>query len=129
MRNKKRDNLIKKLKKSGKVVISLSADPDHMPIRGNFDSGDKVADEKLEDELIKRSENGDVWAWAEVTVRAILITPHPMENIIGEDHLGGCSYESEADFRKDGYYDDMVNEALGKIADQLLGAAEIIKSL
>lgn len=46
------------------MKIAISAELDDLPIRGNaIDTGDLA-----EDELIARTRQGDVWAWANVTV-------------------------------------------------------------
>lgn len=43
----------------------------------------------------------NVWAWAQVEVRA------SYRGLEASDYLGCCSYESEEEFKKGGYYDDM----------------------
>ena len=67
---------------------------DDCPVRGNaLASGDDAYDKKVEDEILERLDNGDVWAWAVVEVRA------GYGDLSASDYLGACSYESEKDFR------------------------------
>lgn len=64
-------------------------------------------------------ERGNDWAWCRVTVRA------SWEGFSGTNSLGGCCYESEADFRTPhGYFPDMCAEAL---SDLQLVIGEAIK--
>jgi hypothetical protein len=41
------------------------------------------------------------------------------ELVLGEDYLGGCSYHSLKDFRRDGYFRDMVREATREARETL----------
>lgn len=112
---------IEKLRKV--ATITLTAEPDPTPLRGNaLASGDPVADREYEDRLIARLNDGDIWAWCVVTVTA------SWNGVSASDSLGGNSYDGEDDFcQEGGYYSDMVNEALGRLAmnlDGLLNAIE-----
>lgn len=94
------------------VVVTISAEPDDLPVRGNaMASGDADADREVEDEILARLDRGDAWAWASVRVRATWTAPSG-RTYHGDAHLGGCSYADEADFRTGGYYEQMVEEAL-----------------
>lgn len=99
------------------VVYAIEAEQDDIPIRGNaLASGDDELDKQVEDELIERVNNGDVWAWASVKVTASI----PGIDLEGVDYLGGCSYKDEEDFKQPGgYYDGMKNEALADLERQL----------
>lgn len=89
------------------VEFDIIAEVDHLEVRGNaLASGDENLDKETEDKILARLENGDVWAWAHVTVVA------RWEGFEGKDMLGACSYKNEADFMKGGYYDDMKQIAL-----------------
>lgn len=71
-------------------------------------------------ELADRTE----WGWCVVEVRATFA------GVVGRDVLGGCSYESEADFKSPGgYYDDMVSTALDDLATQLEDIADNINEV
>jgi len=47
-----------------------------------------------------------------------------MKKTIAEDYLGGCTYESEEDFKKDGYYADMKQNAYNSLIKQLKDLAK-----
>jgi hypothetical protein len=94
--------------------VRLIATQDDTPVRGNaLASGDDEEDRKYEDEIIRRINDGDVWAWANVEVHVTLA-----DGRTGACRLGGCSYKDEADFKQDGgYYEDLINEAVGEAYD------------
>ena len=93
------------------VEFEVIAEMDDIPVRGNaIASGDEEVDRECEDEIMRRLDNGDVWAWASVEVKAT------WKGFEGSDYLGGCSYEDEADFcQPGGYYDDMKGRALEEL--------------
>lgn len=88
------------------VTYRLVVEPEDIPVRGNAQaSGDDAYDRQVEDAIIRRLDNGDVWAWACVTVIA------ECEGFKGYDTLGGCSYADEEDFKRGPYYEDMCEVA------------------
>lgn len=97
------------------VEFVISVDYDDTPVRGNaLVSGDDQQDKECEDKIIERLNNGDVWAWALVTVEA------KHRGLVGVDYLGGCSYEDEDDFKVGGgYYEDMKTNAYNDLISQL----------
>jgi hypothetical protein len=62
---------------------------------------------------------GNEWGWCCVEVVAELDG-----NFSGYDYLGGCSYESEENFKNDGYYEDMQHVALADLECVLAAAAQ-----
>lgn len=88
-------------------TFSLSAKQSDIPVRENaMVSGDAENDRRYEDEIISRLDDGDVWAWADVTVTCY------WNGFVGTASLGGCCYEDEEDFCKPGgYFDDLKVEA------------------
>lgn len=114
------------LKKLAKLAtITLRAEVDDIPVRGNaMASGDDAADQAVENEILARLDNGDVWAWAHVTVTATFGGSRQ-----GRANLGACSYESEADFRRDPYFTDMVREALEELASNLESTGKAIEAV
>lgn len=105
------------------VVYEIEAEFDYIPIRGNaLVSGDDELDRKVEDELIERVGNGDVWAWASVKVTASI----PGIDLEGVDYLGGCSYRDEEDFKQDGYYEDMKAQALEDLEKQIQAVFNLV---
>lgn len=94
------------------VAYTIHVSEDDTPIRGNaLASGNSDIDRECEEAIIRRLNNGDVWAWAFVRVTAQAIVNGVLYT--GEDCLGGCSYKNEADFKQPGdYYDDMKHVAL-----------------
>lgn len=101
------------------VKFTLEAEQDDIPVRGNaMASGDEEVDKRYEDEIIERLNNGDVWAWASVCVKA------EWRGIEGTAYLGGCCYKDEDDFKKEGiYYDGMKQDAY----DELIGKIKALK--
>lgn len=84
-------------------TVEIVAEQDDVRVRGNaVCSGDPDLDKEYEDEILRRLDDGDVWAWADVAVRV------SYKGFAGEDYLGCCSYEDEADFTANsGYFGDM----------------------
>lgn len=106
------ESFIAKLVESAEITVV--AEYDDIPVRGNFDSGDAEQDRALEDSILDRLDRGDVWAWAYVRVQATA------GGVTGEDTLGGCSYESEREFMQGGDYgQDMIKEARADLRKKL----------
>lgn len=97
------------------VDFTIEAECDDVPVRGNaIMSGDDAFDKKVENEILERLIDGDVWAWASVKVTGTY------RNILkASDYLGCCSYANQEDFTKDGYYDDMRQNIVNELNDQL----------
>jgi len=97
------------------VEFTIHVEEEHMSVKGNaVDSGDPVFDKQVEDKILRELERGNVGAWAAVEVRAVY------KDFTASDYLGGCSYKSEADFKKgDGYYAAMKKEAYKALIDKL----------
>ena len=94
----------------GQIEYTLRVQRDDNEVRGNaLVSGDDKLDRETEDAILARLADGDVWAWAYVTVTATL------DGFTGTDHLGGCSYENEAAFRACQYYTDMCDVARDRL--------------
>lgn len=116
---------IRKLTKDD-VKFTIVVEPEDIPIRGNYMvSGDDAADKEAEDEVIKDFNNGNVWAWCTIRVKA------HWGSFSGSDLLGGCSYKDEQDFKDDIYYEDMkkgaledLNEQIQKTFDEILTLVE-----
>ena len=107
------------------VEISLTIHGDEDGPRGQFASGDDARDEEIVQEILTRLNRGDLWAWCVVTVEA------RWKGFSGTNHLGGCSYENEADFKQEGgYYQQMVNEAVDElneaVAEAYAGISELV---
>jgi hypothetical protein len=97
------------------VYFTIEVDYDDIPVRGNaVMSGNKDIDKDIEDDILDRLDDGDVWAWASVKVIG------SYKGILkASDYLGACSYEDEEEFKQDGYYDDMRQSILDNLNDQL----------
>lgn len=91
-------------------LITLAFTPEEDDPRGHFDSGDEAADQEIFDKI----ENGTyLWFCARVTVSKAGV-------VLGTDYLGGCCYESAADFMvPDGYYPDMIASAMREAKETL----------
>ena len=105
------------------TAIRVLAEPEFIPVEDNASaSGDDDFDRKVEHTILCRLQQGDIWAWAAVTV---VVRWGPFEGI---SHLGCCSYLDEKDFRQPGgYFDDMVNEALEELNRKVNEAYQQIK--
>jgi hypothetical protein len=91
-------------------TIQLWRRDEDMSPRGQFQREDGSDDE----ELIHDIESGRYdWFCAEVTASKADV-------VLGHDFLGGCCYESAKDFvTPDGYYPDMVAEAIAEAREKL----------
>lgn len=90
--------------------ITLEAIPETVRVRGNASAWSEEEDKAYEDEILARLASGDVWAWftAKVTVR----DSHGRE---ASDYLGCCCYEDGRDFKRGGYYLDMIKVCIDEI--------------
>lgn len=97
------------------VVYTLDVEMDDLEVRGNaLASGDDAEDRRVEDRIIRRLNDGDVWAWASVKVMA------SWNGIEGVAYLDACSYQDEADFKQPGgYYEDMKAQALDDLKNEI----------
>lgn len=88
--------------------IECVVGPEHESYRAQIDDATSVA--WIEDQI----DRGNVWAWCSVKVSV------SYRGLTCDEHLGGCSYESEESFvTGSGYYDDMVKTALTELAGLL----------
>lgn len=103
--------------------ISIRAEPEWVPVAGNaMASGDETLDRAVEQEILQRLDQGDLWAWAAVMVEV------SWQCFRGSACLGCCSYESEEDFRAPGgYFDDLVEEALADLNRELVSVYQHLK--
>lgn len=82
--------------------------PEDTQIEGNvLASGNDAEDKRAEDYVRAELASGNEWAWCTVKVTAFV----PGMGLEKSEYLGCCSYKSESDFKRDGYYTDMCNEA------------------
>jgi len=96
------------------VSIEVTQEYEDLEVSGQFASGDAAADKEMIAKIIRRHNSGDIWAWfyAKVTVS--------FDGLTSDQYLGACSYEDEADFRRDGgYFSDMVSEAIDELNAQI----------
>jgi hypothetical protein len=77
--------------------------------------------------LIRRIENGDIWAWAQVECR-LTITFENGLTATGSDSLGHCSYPDANSFLSDGYWADMRENAWSEVIGQLAQMAGILQA-
>ena len=101
------------------IEYTIECLEEDIPVRGNaLASGDDAEDRKCEDEITRRLDRGDLWAWCHVRVTARIVDmPHLGE---GRADLGCCSYENERDFKVDGgYYKQMCDEAREDLINDL----------
>ena len=107
-----------------KIRYQIEIEQDDIPVRGNaIASGDNATDKAVEDEIIKRLDNGDTWAWCSVCVVA------EAGGVEGRAYLGACSYKDEEDFRAGGYYEQMQEEAKNDLMEQLRRAKKTLEEI
>lgn len=100
------------------IKFWVDHEEDDAPVRGNaMVSGDEVADRTLENAILMRLRYGDLWAWARVTVCASIEIDGQI--FVGKDHLSGCSYRDEVEFKADGYFEQMKREAVADLCTEL----------
>jgi hypothetical protein len=105
------------------VTFEIEIEDEGFTPRGQFASGDE-ADRQLENEIIKRLDRGDLWAWCCVRVIA------RWNGFEGDVYLGGCSYADEDDFKADGgYYPQLCDEALENLNAEIKRTCERIAPL
>ena len=96
------------------IKYRISCELEDLPVRGNAcASGDEAQDKEVEDRVLAELEHNP-WAWCSVgvTVTIRVDVDDDYFTFIGHDHLGCCSYKSQADFEADGYFEDMKKNAL-----------------
>ena len=96
------------------ITWTVTAQFDDIPVRGNaMVSGDADFDREVEDRILSRLEDGDVWAWAMVLVQG------EYKGLSASDTLGACNYADQDDFEQGGYYDDMRATVVDSLNEQL----------
>ena len=110
-----------------KIEFNIEILPeDYIEVRGNaMASGDDAFDKECEDKILKRLEQGDIYAWCIITVKATI----DGINLEGTDHLGCVSchdFDDAKNVAKDhGMYDEAAKDLLAQIESvKKLGGAE-----
>ena len=99
---------------AGDINIQIECQPELIPVTGHaMASGDPEVDKAAENDILSQLADGNDWAWGAVTVSGTF------HGLSASDHLGCCSYKDEQDFRKDGYFDDMVSEVVADLNRQV----------
>ena len=102
------------------ISIELRIEPDDKPMMGNLiASGDEAVDRSYISKARERLDYGDWWAWGVVEVRVTKTCDKcGVEHLVGQSFLGGCSFEGEEDFKRSGYYTNMIREALNEAEEE-----------
>jgi len=111
------------------VEFTITAEEEHIPIRGSFDSGDNAADEEMAKSIERDFNSGNEWAWCCVKVTG---TWSPTEDVSlkADAYLGGCSYKSKRDFVEcNDYCKDMKAEVLDELNKKVKTCAEALECL
>lgn len=96
------------------ATITVTAEPEEIPIEGNACAcGEEECWDAHIRPVMDAVDNGNQWAWCAVRVKAEL------SGFEGHAYLGCCSYANEEDFKKGGYFEDMVDEALNDLQEQI----------
>lgn len=102
------------------ITYTIGCLEEDIPVRGNaIASGDDAVDKETEDWIFEQLNSGNPWAWCCVKVTATVDLDG--DEINGYTYLGACSYKSEADFKADGYYEDMKAQAKEDLISKLKG--------
>lgn len=102
-------------------IVLMEEDP--CLVRGSFATDEPEKDRELEEDILRRLRDGDQWAWCCVKVVA------RWNGFEAFDTLGCCSYESEKDFKRGGYWEDMKAEALRGLNEEARAAFDRIEPL
>lgn len=102
-------------KDSPGITVTLTCEPEDVSPYGNVQATeDDAADNLAAARVVEELNQGNQWAWCCVHVVV------SYKGILKADrYLGCCSYESEAAFRSDGYFDDLVSECISDLDDQI----------
>lgn len=95
------------------VDFEILVHPEDTPVEGNASAIDEETDEQIANNIYEQLDNGNIWAWCTVEVKA------SYKGISASDYLGCCSYKDEADFKNDGYYKDMKQIAFDNLIEEL----------
>lgn len=102
-------------KDSKGISITVTANPCDIPIEGNASAIDEFTDRAIVESIREKLADGNMWAWCEVTVKVTY-----RDTLSASAYLGGCSYDSERDFRHDnGYFGEMVQECINRLNKDL----------
>jgi hypothetical protein len=94
------------------VTFKVTCHEEHIPIKGNYIVSGDDYDREQEQLLLKELEYNE-WAWCCIKVTA------EYKGLKECDYLGGCSYDSEEDFKNCGYYEDMKATAYSRLIERL----------
>jgi hypothetical protein len=96
------------------IEFELIVHEESTPIKGNaLASGDDATDKKQERMIERQLANGNSWAWCCVQMKGTY------KGLEASDYLGCCSYKSQKDFERDGYYQDMKTTVFADILKQI----------
>jgi len=98
-----------------RIQYKIECLPEYIPIKGNVSAIDEKIDRECEERVISSLESGNLWAWCCVKVTAFI----DGIDLEGVDYLGGCSYKSENDFKRGGYWKDMKQQAKNDLLTQI----------
>jgi hypothetical protein len=86
---------------------------------GHFATGDAELDKKLVSDILSKLNRGHLEAWFVAKVEC-----EGPNGFSGVAYLGACSYESFEDFKKDGYYESMCDDAYNDMVRRMKASIE-----
>lgn len=116
------------------VEYDYEAEPDY-DFAPDFMSGDpeyEAEDRKMEEDAKRRLDQGDIWAWFMFRVIATWKDSTGKKYTGTSNYLGGNSYASEEDFRRDfeaGEFTDMKDDAYENLMSQVEDADTGMKAI
>ncbi|MFA5571628.1 MAG: hypothetical protein WDA42_00855 [Candidatus Bathyarchaeia archaeon] len=99
------------------ITYTLLCLEEDLPIEENASACDEETDAKVEQWIKNQLNSGNPWAWCCVHLRGAYV--HQEKTYTADDYLGACSYASQEDFEKDGYYEDMKEMIAAEISKQI----------
>lgn len=93
-----------------RASIALTHEDADTSYKDAYDHGKTEDDRKSIAWIKEQLDDGNPWAWCDVTITASLHGLH------GQSSLSQCSYESRHAFKSCPYYDELVGEALEDLA-------------
>jgi hypothetical protein len=102
-----------------KIVIRVDVEPEDLEVHGNVCAIDPETDKKQEQWVLDQLNRGNLyaWCWCKVTARC--------GSFVGEDALGGISYESKEAFEKD-LLVEMKQNAIEALRQDMIAAHRVV---
>lgn len=105
------------------MKITLTAEQEYETPENCFASGDDEQDAETVRAIRADYESGNEWAWCAIKLRVEYM------GIDATEWLGACSYASREDFKRGGYYADMLASATEQLCDKVRAMRDVLNAL